>query len=128
MADQKPKVEKKSKKKTQKGTHIASVFGDPKKLLKELSKSSLAIKSLPQDLKEKLVEVLAKLPMPKQIEALQLLQKEQGAYYNMAVKEKKIGINLVEDIKTIKVDYIKKKNEIIREGEKRQIQKNIKQK
>jgi len=93
-----------------------------------LSKSSLAIKSLPQDLKEKLVEVLAKLPMPKQIEALQLLQKEQGAYYNMAVKEKKIGINLVEDIKTIKVDYIKKKNEIIREGEKRQIQKNIKQK
>lgn len=101
------------------GAHVKQVFGDPKKNVNELIHTSVAIQSLPDDLKNKLVGALKGLPEERQIQAVQTLQKEQSAYKTLAAANFERGKEALVKLKQLKDLYQQKKRQLVEKYEQR---------
>ncbi|MBT5016845.1 hypothetical protein HN748_01645 [Candidatus Peregrinibacteria bacterium] len=102
---------------------VKHIFGDPRQQMNELVNTSVAIQSLPQGLQGKLVKALAVMPEEKQIQAVQALQKEQGAYMDTAIRNQAMGRQALHKLKLLKKKYKRKKRELLEKYEKREAEK-----
>lgn len=101
------------------GKHVKQVFGDPRENVSELIHTSVAIQSLPVDLKNKLVGALKGLPEERQIQAVQTLQKEQSAYKTLATANFERGKEALIKLKQLKDLYQQKKRQLVEKYERK---------
>lgn len=123
MAKKAHTKKKDSKKSTQ--AHVMGVFGDPKKVVRELSRNSMAVQSLPPHLQKRLLKALGNLPEEQKVEALQVLQKEKSAYVDLAAKNHAAGEHMNSRLKEIQKNYTKKKHELLEKHERAQAEENV---
>ena len=98
---------------------IKTIFGDPKHNVSEMINTSVAVQSLPDELKGKLVHALGELPEEKQVQALQTLQKEQSAYKRLAAENFKRGKDALVKLKELKDSYQQKKRQLVEKYERK---------
>ena len=109
----------KKQKKDDSGKRIKSIFGDPQENVPAMVQTSVAVQSLPDELKGKLIHALNELPEEKQIQAVQTLQKEQSSYKRLAAANFKRGKEALVKLKKLKETYQQKKRQLVEKYERK---------